>query len=88
MCVTFQERMMLEWKTLEIKGKLVSAKQKVFKAFRLIRGLGNVSSPAPISYETVNPPTRTHPHTISYTWEAELKKAEALTHWRRRDEPK
>jgi len=79
---------MLEWKTLELKGKLVSAKRKVFKAFRLIRGLGNVSSPAPISYETVDPLAQTHPHIINYALEAELRKGEALTHWRMRDEPK
>ena len=52
----------MEWKMFGIKGKLVSAKQKVFKVFRLIGALGkegpNVSSPTPVfavaPYESVN----------------------------------
>lgn len=78
----------MEWKILGIKGKLVSAKQKMSKMFRLIRGLGNVSSSAPTSYETTNPLACTHPPITNYSLEAGLKKAEALEHWRRWDRPK
>jgi len=76
------------WKILVIKGKLVSARQKMSKMFRLIRGLGNVSSPAPTSYETTTPLAYMHLPTTNYSLEAELKKAEALEHWRKWDRPK
>jgi len=76
------------WKTLGIKGKLVSVSRKMSKMFRLIRGLGNVSSPAPVSYETANPLACMCKPVTDYFLEAELKKAEALVHWRRWDRPK
>lgn len=67
---------------LGIKGELVSAKQKVLRVFRLIRGTGkegsSVSSPAVfsvVSYESVNSLT-------NYSLEAEMKKAKALAHLR------
>ncbi len=74
---------MLKLKTLGIKGK-----RKMLKAFRLIRGLGNVSSPAPVSYELENPLPNMHPPITNYLFETELKKAKALEHWRRWDRPK
>lgn len=80
--------MNMQLKTFEIKGKLVSAKQKVFKVFRLIRGLGKVSSPAPVSYEPTNSLACIHAPIRNYAFEAEFKKAAALAHWRRWDRPK
>jgi len=78
----------MEWKILGMKEKLVSARQKMSKMFRLIRGLGNVSLPAPTSYETTSPLACAHSPITNYSLEAELKKAEALEHWRRWDRPK
>jgi len=72
-----------------IKRKLVSARQKAFKAFRLFGGLEkedpNVSSPTPVftvaPYEPVSSIT-------DYALEAELKKAKALAYWHMSDRPK
>jgi hypothetical protein len=80
----------MEWKMSGIKGKLVSVRQKAFKALRLISGVekedANISSPTPTfaatAYEPVNALT-------NYSLEAELKKAQALAHWKRwQDRPK
>jgi len=76
------------WKTLGIKGILVSVRQRMSNMFRSIRGLGNVSSPAPTSYETTTPLADMHLSITNYSLEAELKKAEALDHWRKWDRPK
>jgi len=77
------------WKTLGIKGILVSVRQRMSNMLRLIRGLGNVSSPAPTSYETTTTPLAdVHPPISNYALEAELKKADALEHWRKWDRPK
>lgn len=73
----------VKWKMLGIKRELVSAKQKVFKVFRLIPGIGkegsNISSPtlifSVVSYEPVNSHT-------NYSLQAELKKAKALMYCR------
>jgi len=80
----------MEWKKFEIKGKLVSTKQKVFKLFRLIGSFGNedsdVSSPSQVFADTPYVPVN---FLTEYALEAELKKAEALEYWRRSlDRPK
>ena len=69
-----------------IKGKLVSAKQKVFRLISLLRKEeSNVSSSTSVltaaPYEPVNPLT-------NYCLEAELKRAEALAYWRMLDRAK
>jgi len=71
----------MEWRMFGIKGKLVSTKDKLFKLFRLIDGLGkgdsDVSSPNPV-FTTV--PVR-QAEALLY-WH-ELRKAEALLYWKR-----
>jgi len=80
----------MEWKMFGIKRKLGSAKQRVFKLFRLIGNSGdqdsNVSS---FNQETTDLPYTPINFFTNYALEVELKKAEALEYWRRcLDRPK
>ena len=79
-------------KMFEIRGKFGSAREKVFKVFKVFRsvnGLGredsNVSLPTPAL--TVAPSKPANSFT-NYSLEAELKKAEALMYLRMFDRPK
>jgi len=71
----------MELKRFGMKGKLVSAKRKAFRLFRLIGTLGNedssVLSPGSVS---TNVPLN---HTEALLYWHELRKAEALLQWKR-----
>ena len=76
-------------KMFEIKGKFGSAREKVFKVFRSVSGLGkedsNVSLPTPVFTVAPSKPANS---LTNYSLEAELKKAEALMYLRTFDRPK
>ena len=78
--------MEMTWKIFKLKGKLGSARQKIFNLFGLFHGIRSVSLTAPVSYETTNP--FTYAHTQNYLLESEIKKAEALMYWQRLNHPK
>lgn len=73
----------MEWKMFGKKGKLGTAKQKVFQVLKLISGLeredSDISLPSPVF--TVAPHEQVH-SSANHSLEAELKKAEALAYAR------